>query len=278
MRLHADAQATQMNRALSSQTFEYRKDVFFGAGRYSPESSEGKRLLTHQLTHLIQQDKNHQRIQRGVRKVELSSKEEFEWNIGILQVEIAELKNLRLRSEEKISRVKFIQEMYSKVSSSPYFTNIDPEIKEEITTEITAQNNAIAVQQDIENIFLSLVEMWAKVPRGSLFEKESREIISCLTSEGIHLEECTPDDTRERCLQKVLERIPWVKCFKEFAKRYCPDVENLTEEKKQQYFKTDVNRTIAILLYEFATGTRLLNLWLLSGKFFMLLLCLVFLI
>ena len=55
VRVHADAEVAQMNRELNAQAFTHRQDVFFGAGRYSPESSEGKRLLAHELTHVVQQ-------------------------------------------------------------------------------------------------------------------------------------------------------------------------------------------------------------------------------
>lgn len=55
VRVHAGSKAAQMNRALNAQAFTHRQDVYFGAGKYSPESSEGKRLLAHELTHVIQQ-------------------------------------------------------------------------------------------------------------------------------------------------------------------------------------------------------------------------------
>jgi hypothetical protein len=55
VRVHSDAEAARMNRELNAQAFTHRQDVFFGAGRYSPESSEGKRLLAHELTHVVQQ-------------------------------------------------------------------------------------------------------------------------------------------------------------------------------------------------------------------------------
>jgi len=55
VRVHANADAVQMNRDLNAQAFTHRQDVFFGAGKYSPESSAGKRLLAHELTHTLQQ-------------------------------------------------------------------------------------------------------------------------------------------------------------------------------------------------------------------------------
>ncbi len=55
VRVHTDAEAVQMNRELNAQAFTNRQDVFFGVGKYNPESSQGKRLLAHELTHVVQQ-------------------------------------------------------------------------------------------------------------------------------------------------------------------------------------------------------------------------------
>ena len=56
VRVHADGQSAQLNRALRAQAFTHGQDVYFGAGRYSPESGDGRRLLAHELTHVVQQD------------------------------------------------------------------------------------------------------------------------------------------------------------------------------------------------------------------------------
>jgi len=55
VRVHADGEAAQMNRALNAQAFTHRQDVYFGADKYSPQSVEGQRLLAHELTHVVQQ-------------------------------------------------------------------------------------------------------------------------------------------------------------------------------------------------------------------------------
>ncbi len=55
VRIHNDSQSAQMNRELNAQAFTHKQDVFFGAGKYNPISSEGARLLAHELTHVVQQ-------------------------------------------------------------------------------------------------------------------------------------------------------------------------------------------------------------------------------
>ncbi|NOZ70116.1 MAG: DUF4157 domain-containing protein [Deferribacteres bacterium] len=55
VRVHTDSNAVQMNRQLNAQAFTYGKDIYFGAGRYSPGTASGRRLLAHELTHVVQQ-------------------------------------------------------------------------------------------------------------------------------------------------------------------------------------------------------------------------------
>lgn len=55
VRVHTDSEAVQMNRDLSAQAFAHGSDIYFGAGKYNPGSSDGKRLLAHELTHVVQQ-------------------------------------------------------------------------------------------------------------------------------------------------------------------------------------------------------------------------------
>ncbi|MGB2798546.1 MAG: DUF4157 domain-containing protein [Dehalococcoidia bacterium] len=56
VRIHADAEADQLSRNLNAKAFTTGKDVFFREGDYQPGSPEGKRLLAHELTHVVQQN------------------------------------------------------------------------------------------------------------------------------------------------------------------------------------------------------------------------------
>ncbi|MFV1977703.1 MAG: DUF4157 domain-containing protein [Candidatus Scalindua sp.] len=55
VRVHTDSNAAQMSRELNAEAFTYGRDIYFGAGRYSPGTSSGKRLMAHELTHVVQQ-------------------------------------------------------------------------------------------------------------------------------------------------------------------------------------------------------------------------------
>lgn len=55
VRVHEDAKAAESARAVSAQAYTVGQDVIFGKGRYAPNTHEGKRLLAHELTHVVQQ-------------------------------------------------------------------------------------------------------------------------------------------------------------------------------------------------------------------------------
>lgn len=53
--IHTDQEAVQMNKQLGAQAFTHGKDIYFNSGKYDPASLAGKRLLAHELTHVVQQ-------------------------------------------------------------------------------------------------------------------------------------------------------------------------------------------------------------------------------
>ena len=56
VRIHNDSEAAGMNKELQAQAFTHGKDIYFNSGKYNPENSEGKFLLAHELTHVVQQN------------------------------------------------------------------------------------------------------------------------------------------------------------------------------------------------------------------------------
>jgi hypothetical protein len=55
VRIHNDGKASESARAVSARAFTLGDHVVFAAGQYSPGTTEGQRLLAHELTHVIQQ-------------------------------------------------------------------------------------------------------------------------------------------------------------------------------------------------------------------------------
>ncbi len=55
VRVHSDANAEQSARDVNAHAYTVGHNIVFGAGRFAPGTLEGKRLIAHELTHVVQQ-------------------------------------------------------------------------------------------------------------------------------------------------------------------------------------------------------------------------------
>jgi len=55
VRVHTDARAGESAHAVEAKAYTVGTEIVFGVGRYAPHSSDGRRLLAHELTHVVQQ-------------------------------------------------------------------------------------------------------------------------------------------------------------------------------------------------------------------------------
>lgn len=55
VRIHADASAARAADAVSARAFTVGRDIVFGAQQFAPETPGGRRLLAHELAHVVQQ-------------------------------------------------------------------------------------------------------------------------------------------------------------------------------------------------------------------------------
>jgi uncharacterized protein DUF4157/L,D-transpeptidase-like protein len=53
--VHTDSDAAQSARRLKAHAYTIGPDIYFAGGGYNPKSTEGLRLLAHELTHVVQQ-------------------------------------------------------------------------------------------------------------------------------------------------------------------------------------------------------------------------------
>lgn len=56
VRIHTGSRAADLARGINASAFTLGQEVVFGAGQYRPHSSDGQRLIAHELTHVVQQD------------------------------------------------------------------------------------------------------------------------------------------------------------------------------------------------------------------------------
>jgi hypothetical protein len=56
VRVHGDDRASQSAEGLNARAYAVGRDIVFAPGQYAPGTSEGRQLLAHELTHVVQQN------------------------------------------------------------------------------------------------------------------------------------------------------------------------------------------------------------------------------
>lgn len=55
VKVHTDQEAADSAKELNAKAYTLKNNIVFNEGQYNPESAEGKRLMAHELTHVVQQ-------------------------------------------------------------------------------------------------------------------------------------------------------------------------------------------------------------------------------
>ena len=55
VRVHTSSESDSLNRQLGAKAFTTGQDVFFRDGAYAPHSTDGQKLIAHELAHVVQQ-------------------------------------------------------------------------------------------------------------------------------------------------------------------------------------------------------------------------------
>ncbi len=55
VKIHTDAKAAQSARSIHARAYTYGGHIAFAPGQYQPDTQEGRKLIAHELTHVVQQ-------------------------------------------------------------------------------------------------------------------------------------------------------------------------------------------------------------------------------
>ena len=66
VRVHRDVRAAKSARAVHAQAYTVGHDIVFDSGGFAPKTETGRRLLAHELTHVVQQNGTAAAVQRAV--------------------------------------------------------------------------------------------------------------------------------------------------------------------------------------------------------------------
>jgi hypothetical protein len=136
LRVHSDARAAVSARAFGASAYTLGPHVVFAQGQYAPSTLEGRKLLAHELVHVVQQNTGPMQVQRGGMVVELTPQEEFEWDVAILRSEIDRFETLS--AQEQLAAMNGALSKLRGLASNPAFADVDPETQRDIRDQTTA--------------------------------------------------------------------------------------------------------------------------------------------
>lgn len=83
VRVHTGAAAEQSARDVHAHAYTVGHNIVFGSGRFVPGSQEGRKLIAHELTHVVQMEKSPFQIKRKIRSDPQASLDGFLSGKGI---------------------------------------------------------------------------------------------------------------------------------------------------------------------------------------------------
>ena len=103
VKIHTGSASVQMSRELGAKAFTVGNDIHFNRGQYDPHSSKGKRLLAHELTHVVQQNGTG-RISMLPGRVQLMSPKVIQRRHGETDVVWARSKSESIKRVQRVTR------------------------------------------------------------------------------------------------------------------------------------------------------------------------------
>lgn len=92
VKIHTGTPAVQMNQGLGAKAFTHGNDIYFNKGEFNPDRGEGKHLLAHELTHVVQQGGRNHQLQRKCDAPEAityynttKSGKAMQWTTGLIE-------------------------------------------------------------------------------------------------------------------------------------------------------------------------------------------------
>jgi hypothetical protein len=110
VKVHTDSSADTLSRQIGAKAFTTGNDVFFRDGAYNPATSEGQHLISHELTHVVQQGASTPAIQSKMSvndpndqyEAEADSVADMVMNHPEESVQMQEEEELQMQEEEEL--------------------------------------------------------------------------------------------------------------------------------------------------------------------------------
>jgi hypothetical protein len=154
IRIHTDLRAAESARAIDALAYTLGEHIVFDAGQYAPNTSYGKQLLSHELTHSMQQ--HHGQVHRTPRRVKIGKAIGSTESEQAMQKarEIAELINTGKWKSENYERLAYWLEFFEGYALRSFIMTLEDATGKEISefesdsvehTDISATSTKLSV-------------------------------------------------------------------------------------------------------------------------------------
>lgn len=170
VKLHTGGEATQLSQNLNAQAFTHGSDIYFNEGKYNPDTSYGKHLLAHELTHTVQQQEG---LQKLVQKTENSAsnvegaKEPIDFDKKVITLPLISLPKAKDRGKNSKLAPPFIYPQgYERKNS---YKDVEDESSSKEQREVWTQGVKKGVEEKVSALQQTAIEKNA-------YDKESQAI------------------------------------------------------------------------------------------------------
>lgn len=117
VRIHADANAAKSARKLNARAYTVANNIVFDSEQYNPKTYEGKRLIAHELSHVVQQDGTARTFSSELELTKSSDAAEIEADVAASRVVSGEAARVQTKSTPIVARDSYADEAYNILNS-----------------------------------------------------------------------------------------------------------------------------------------------------------------
>lgn len=200
VRIHTGSEATQLSNDLNAKAFTHGNDIYFNEGTYNPETSSGKHLLAHELTHTVQQREGLQKMVNRAPKPKADKSSKIDFDNKIISIKTLYLPTLKKRNKNIIGSTVTRKRGYKrsesyvdsgtsskKAQSVVWKTNVEPKVAAKVEKLAEKATKKKAYDSSIDAYYLkwgslkligskktivknALVPLWSKKGKASAYD------------------------------------------------------------------------------------------------------------
>lgn len=197
VRFHTDSEAAGSARAINARAYTFGNHVVFAQGEYNPSTQQGKRLIAHELTHVVQQSSHHgeigqsSRIQRSPDDKQepawkddyyYDTKAEAERRVAVLKKswEEVQIKEIKVSNKTKWQ----VQKRKPKAKQAEPEKEEKPTTDNKATTDWTKDSQTFESEKDAEKRKKQLQEEdeWREFKVGKI--EKDKKVVYCVYMKG----------------------------------------------------------------------------------------------